>query len=62
MTEFKSAEPQLWEHARKQPYIEKKSFTNVKHFTPDYPEGQQLEFTITELRQIKWCRKAESNR
>ena len=60
MSEFKTAEPELWKHAKKFPYIERKFSTNVREFTPDY-QTQKIEFVLTELKQI-WCRKAESNR
>ena len=61
MSEYKSAEPDLWEHARKLPYKETKFSTTVRDFTPDYPESQQSKFVITELKQIKWCRRPGSN-
>ena len=60
MSEFKSAEPELWQVARELPYNESKFSTNVREFTSDYPKSQQLKFTLTELKQI-WCRRPGSN-
>ncbi len=57
MSEFKSAEPNLWRYAATQPYKDTKSFSCEKDFTLSFPKRQAVPFERTEIKQLGAPRK-----